>query len=51
MKVICVGVMLNVVGTMQNNLAEVKGDQFWVFIGRTAAEAETPLLWPPHVKR
>ena len=22
----------------------------WVFIGRTEAEAETPILWPPHVK-
>ena len=27
-----------------------KGDQSWVFIGRTDAEAETPMLWPPHVK-
>ena len=27
-----------------------KGDQFWVFIGRTDAEAETPVFWPPHVK-
>ena len=27
-----------------------KGDQSWVFIGRTEAEAETPILWPPHVK-
>ena len=26
-----------------------KGDQSWVFIGRTDAEAETPVLWPPHV--
>ena len=25
-------------------------DQSWVFIGRTDAEAETPVLWPPHVK-
>ena len=23
-----------------------KGNQFWIFIGRTAAEAETPKLWP-----
>ena len=23
-----------------------KGDQSWVFIGRTDAEAETPVLWP-----
>ena len=27
-----------------------KGDQSWVFIGRTVAEAETPILWPPDVK-
>ena len=28
-----------------------KGDQSWVFIGRNDAKAETPVLWPPHVKR
>ena len=27
-----------------------KGDQSWVFIGRTDAEAESPVLWPPHAK-
>ena len=27
-----------------------KGDQSWIFIGRTDAEAETPIFWPPHVK-
>ena len=27
-----------------------KGDQSWVFIGRTDAEAETPIFWPPHAK-
>ena len=27
-----------------------KGDQSWVFIGRTDAEAGTPILWPPHAK-
>ena len=27
-----------------------KGDQSWVFIGRTDIEAETPILWPPDVK-
>ena len=27
-----------------------KGDQSWVFIRRTDAEAETPVLWPPHAK-
>ena len=35
-------------------LVHPKGDQSWVFIGRTNAEAETPVLWPPdgtHLKR
>ena len=27
-----------------------KGNQSWIFIGRTDAEAETPLLWPPDAK-
>ena len=27
-----------------------EGDQSWVFIGRTDAEAETPILWPPDAK-
>ena len=27
-----------------------KGDQSWVFIGRTNVEAETPILWPPDAK-
>ena len=27
-----------------------KGDQSWVFIGRTDAEVETPILWPPDTK-
>ena len=27
-----------------------EGDQSWVFIGRTDAEAETRIHWPPHVK-
>ena len=27
-----------------------KGNQSWMFIGRTDAEAETPILWPPNVK-
>ena len=28
----------------------LKGGQSWVFIGRTDAEAETPILWPPDAK-
>ena len=31
-------------------LVHPKGDQFWVFIGRTDVEAETPIFWPPDVK-
>ena len=27
-----------------------KGDQSWVFIGKTDAKAEPPILWPPHTK-
>ena len=27
-----------------------KGDQPWMFFGRNDAKAETPVLWPPHVK-
>ena len=27
-----------------------KGNQSWIFIGGTDAEAETPILWPPDVK-
>ena len=27
-----------------------KGDQPWVFTGRTDVEAETPIFWPPHAK-
>ena len=30
--------------------AHSKGDQPWVFFGRTDAEAETPVLWPPRAK-
>ena len=31
-------------------LAHSKGDQSWVFIGKTDVEAETPILWPPDAK-
>ena len=27
-------------------LVHPKGDQFWMFIGKTDVEAETPILWP-----
>ena len=28
----------------------LQGDQLWLFFGRNGAKAETPVLWPPHVK-
>ena len=28
-----------------------KGNQSWIFIGRTDADAETPIFWPPDVKK
>ena len=31
-------------------LVHPKGNQSWVFIGRSDAKAETPVLWPPHAK-
>ena len=34
----------------RSNQSILKGDQSWVFIGKTDAEAETPLLWPPDAK-
>ena len=39
-----------VVGAMTKPRKEAEGDQAWVFIGRTDAEAETPILWPPDAK-
>ena len=47
---------LSILSTPTPNLCKAiqpvhpKGDQSWVFIGRTDAEAEIPILWPPHVK-
>ena len=35
---------------LEGGKRDPKGDQFWVFIGRTDAEAEIPILWPPHAK-
>ena len=44
--------LLRVPWTARRSIQPVhpKGDQSWVFIGRTDAEAETPVLWPPDVK-
>ena len=34
----------------QGDPVHSEGDQPWVFFGRTDAEAEAPVLWPPHAK-
>ena len=34
----------------ENQPVHLKGNQSWVFIGRTDPEAETPILWPPDAK-
>ena len=35
---------------LNSNEINPKGNQFWIFIGRTDAEAEAPILWPPNAK-
>ena len=42
--------LLRVPWTARRQPVHYKGGQFWVFIGRTDAKAEIPILWPPHVK-
>ena len=37
-------------GLQGDPIIHLKGDQSWVFIGRTDVEAETPILWQPDVK-
>ena len=42
--------LLRVPWTARRSPVHCKGDESWVFTGRTDAEAETPILWPPDVK-
>ena len=35
---------------LQGDPTNHKGNQPWIFIGKTDAEAEIPILWPPDVK-
>ena len=42
--------LLRVPWTERRSNQSPKGDQSWVFIGRTDVEAETPILWPPDAK-
>ena len=37
-------------GLHQSILKEISSEEFWIFIRRTDAEAETPILWPPDGK-
>ena len=42
--------IVNTVNPCKIKPVNPKGNQSWVFIGRTDAEAETPILWPPDAK-
>ena len=42
--------LLRSLGLQGDQPVHPKGDQSWVFPGKTDAEAETPILWPPHAK-
>ena len=37
-------------GLQGNQTCQSKGNQSWIFTGKTDAKAETPKLWPPNVK-
>ena len=37
-------------GLQETKPVNPKRNQSWIFIGRTDAEAEAPILWPTHVK-
>ena len=40
----------SLLGCKEIKLINSKWNESWIFIGRTDAEAETPILWPPHEK-
>ena len=42
--------LLRVPWTAEIQPVHPKGNQSWIFIGRTDVEAETPILWPPDAK-
>ena len=46
----CWRILLRVPRPQGYPTSSAKGDQSWIFIGRTDAEAETPIIWPPDVK-
>ena len=44
------GGVLSLLDSKEIKPVSSKGNQFWIFIGRTDAESETPILWPPDAK-
>ena len=42
--------LVNLLGHQQFKPVHPKGSQSWIFLGRTDAEAETPILWPFNMK-
>ena len=46
----CWGRLLRVPWTPRRSNQSIKGNQSWIFVGRTDAEAEAPILWPPDKK-
>ena len=43
-------VLEKTLGLQGEQTSQSEGNQSWIFIGRTDAEAETPILWPPDGK-
>ena len=46
----CWGRLLSPLDCKEIQPVHPKGDESWVFIGRTDVKAETPILWPPDAK-
>ena len=47
----CCSILLSPLDCKEIKQVNSKGNQPWIFIGRTDAEAEAPIFWPPDVKR
>ena len=55
---VCVCVCVHTHNTIESHMdskeikpVSPKGNQLWIFIGRTDAEAEAPIIWPPYAKK
>ena len=49
-KLWCCRILLSPLDCKETKPVHPKGNQSWIFIGRTGAEAEAPILWPPDAK-